>query len=1055
MPLRLGGHRGVARRLVLVRRVSSRRQIQASARAPSPTFATIPAVSSSTVDLADLARRLARRDGGAEANLQADVRTLLLYGGLNLDEDDLNAELEAQVGGGRRIDIEAGFTVIETKRDLRQGNVREEAEKQLTGYVRDRAQQLGQRYVGILTDGADWRLYHLGADDSLHEVSRFELSPTAPNVELLSVWLEGALATVESIQPTPKEIERRLGARSSAHALDYAELASLYAANKDHPTVQLKRELWARLLRTAFGTSFEDDAQLFVEHSLLVASAEVIAHAVVGLDPATLPPASILSGQRFQQAGISGVVEEDFFDWVLEVEGGERFVRALARRLMRFSWGAVEHDVMKVLYESVIAAEQRHKLGEYYTPDWLAERMVAEIVDSPLEQRVLDPACGSGTFLFHAVRRYLRAADDAGQPPAEAIGGASQHVFGIDVHPLAVTFARVTYLLAIGLDRLQAPGRPNIHVPVYLGDSVQWRTPGATLWTQEGLTIAVDDGAQLWDSNLHFPDRLLDDAGQFDRLVEELADRAANRKSGSAPPSLSATFARFGVHADDHGTIEQTFATMCRLHDEGRDHVWSYFVRNLARPTWLARPENHVDRLVGNPPWLAYRFMTPEMQASFRQMSDERGLWAGASVATHQDLSGLFLIRAAELYLKPGGRFGFVMPFAVLSRRQFAGFRRGRYATDAGELAIAFDTPWDMHRVKPNLFRVPPSVVLGARTGKSNPLPQEAEHWSGRLPGRNISWELAEPHLTRAATGIERASDVPLSPYHSRFTQGASLVPRMLVLVESAPSSPIGVAAGRRAIRSARSANEKQPWKSLPALEGTIESEFVRPVHLGATILPFRPLEPQLGVIPWSGSDLLDGEDSRLDLYPGLAEWWRKAEAIWESNKGANRLSLVGQIDFRRKLAAQFPAAPHRVLYTKGGQYLAAARIDDPRVVIDHKLYWATASTLDEARYLTAVLNSPALTQLVAPLQARGEHNPRDFDKVVWRLPIPLYDREDERHATLVALAEHAEEVAAGVDVDGIRTFQAQRRKIRAALDEAGIAGEIDAIVVDLAALPA
>lgn len=48
-----------------------------------------------------LAGRLARRDGGAEANLQADVQKLLLYGGLNLDETDLNVELEAPVGGGR------------------------------------------------------------------------------------------------------------------------------------------------------------------------------------------------------------------------------------------------------------------------------------------------------------------------------------------------------------------------------------------------------------------------------------------------------------------------------------------------------------------------------------------------------------------------------------------------------------------------------------------------------------------------------------------------------------------------------------------------------------------------------------------------------------------------------------------------------------------------------------------------------------------------------------------------------------------------------------------
>jgi hypothetical protein len=177
--------------------------------------------------------------------------------------------------------------------------VRAEAEVQLAGYVRDRAKEVGQRYVGILTDGADWRLYHLGTDETLHEVSGFDLSPTAPDSEALTVWLEGALATAEAIKPAPREIERRLGARSSAHALDSAELTALYEANADDPTVRLKRELWARLLRTAFGTSFEDDARLFVDHTLLVATAEIIAHAVVGLDPATLPPATVLSGQRF------------------------------------------------------------------------------------------------------------------------------------------------------------------------------------------------------------------------------------------------------------------------------------------------------------------------------------------------------------------------------------------------------------------------------------------------------------------------------------------------------------------------------------------------------------------------------------------------------------------------------------------------------------------------------------------------------------------------------------------------------------------------------------
>ena len=50
--------------------------------------------------------------------------------------------------------------------------------------------------------------------------------------------------------------------------------------------------------------------------------------------------------------------------------------------------------------------------------------------------------------------------------------------------------------------------------------------------------------------------------------------------------------------------------------------------------------------LVGNPPWLSYRFMPAEIQRTFRTLATERGPLAGAEVATHQDLSGLFVARA-------------------------------------------------------------------------------------------------------------------------------------------------------------------------------------------------------------------------------------------------------------------------------------------------------------------------------------------------------------------------------------------------------------------------
>jgi hypothetical protein len=108
--------------------------------------------------------------------------------------------------------------------------------------------------------------------------------------------------------------------------------------------------------------------------------------------------------------------------------------------------------------------------------------------------------------------------------------------------------------------------------------------------------------------------------------------------------------------------------------------------------------------------------------------------------------------------------------------------------------------------------------------------------WAGRLPSRQIDWATASEYLDGPVEGrVIRALDDGASPYHARFRQGATLVPRMLVTVEERPRGPLGVAAGQIRVRSARSPNEKQPWKTLPSLEGIVESRFVRPMHLGAT----------------------------------------------------------------------------------------------------------------------------------------------------------------------------------------------------------------------------
>jgi hypothetical protein len=266
----------------------------------------------------------------------------------------------------------------------------------------------------------------------------------------------------------------------------------------------------------------------------------------------------------------------------------------------------------------------------------------------------------------------------------------------------------------------------------------------------------------------------------------------------------------------------------------------------------------------------------------------------------------------------------------------------------------------------------------------------------------------------------------------------------MLIMVEEETPGPLQPKTSR-AVRSRRGRLDKEPWRSLADQTGVVEEIFLRRAYLGEHCLPFRMRLPAQAVIPYDGKKLLSGDDERIDRYSGLADWWRTAERTWIANRSSDRRTLLQQIDYIGQLSAQFPIAPIRVVYTKAGNYLTAALLTDPVGVIDHKLYWGVAATMEEARYLTALLNSPALGKLIEPYQSRGLFGPRDFDKYVWYAPIPEFNPSDERHRHLVKLAAEGETVAAGINLPEGLGFQQARRLVREALAELGTAEAIDA----------
>jgi len=93
------------------------------------------------------------------------------------------------------------------------------------------------------------------------------------------------------------------------------------------------------------------------------------------------------------------------------------------------------------------------------------------------------------------------------------------------------------------------------------------------------------------------------------------------------------------------------------------------------------------------------------------------------------------------------------------------------------------------------------------------------------------------------------------------------------------------------------------------------------------------------------------------------------------------------------------------------------------------------------------VLNSATVVARIVSMQPRGAGGPRHFDNLVWELPVPEYDRRETLHRELATAAARAEHVAAAVALrEGVH-FTTQRRAIRDALAEDGIAATIDGLV--------
>jgi hypothetical protein len=875
-----------------------------------------------------LLRHLATRPGHDE--VKADFQQLLIQE-FGIERGALKFERRVPEVHGR-LDALIGRTVFEAKSNL--DAEWRDVENKMPDYLADRQREEKEHFVGIGSDGLKWAVFEL-AGDKLNTVKRTTLNPDKGG-EFLA-WLDGALALKSSLPPDALTIRAELGHDSVAFHLVDTRLKALWDKLAAHPDTMLKRQLWGDLLRLVYGREIQGEA-LWFQHTFLVIVAKCVALAVMGLNEDD--PKRLLSGEAFAAAGINGAVESDFFDWVVSDPDGEALVRRIMNHVRRFRLAEVESDVLKILYESLIDRAERHGLGEYYTPDWLAAKIVRDAVDRPVEQRVLDPACGSGTFLFHAIRNFLKDAADSDMDPTRRAIEVCEHVAGMDIHPVAVIIARVTYLLALA--PALATRRGALSIPVYLGDTMQLSISEFIGGKELAIRVPPSPAGQNHSGEkngngrdqLDFPETFCRDPALFDKAIERMRSGSLEGLSRAqieaALYRLTEQHYRADVTQEQKLAIEdlgKTYVTFDRLRREHRDTIWAYVARNLSRPLAFSAGGGWAHVVVGNPPWLAFRYMSADLQKRFKEMAKGERVYVGGKFATQNDLSALFTVRATHLYLRSGGRIAFVLPLAALTRGQFERLRTGSFDS----ARIAWDKAWTMDDSVQPLLPVPSCVVFGRRRATSQQMPDKVNAYSGTLPYRDAPEKIADKvlKLVKNAPAPTEGTFEGGSEYRSAFRNGATLYPRMLCFVERKQAGRLGANPSAPLVASRRSNQEKPPWKDLPSINNAVEAEFLRPLMLGESILPFRVFRPFEIVAPLDANGkLLNAEAAANRGFTNLHVWMRRAEKLWDEHT-MSKASLIEQLDYFGKLSAQFPIAPLRVVYSKAGTQPAACLIRD------------------------------------------------------------------------------------------------------------------------------
>jgi len=746
-------------------------------------------------------------------------------------------------------------------------------------------------------------------------------------------------------------------------------------------------------------------------------------------------------GGIFRTLGIRNFLEGDFFKWYLYTWDSDvaRSIRTLLERLKDYDPGTLDvspeqaRDLLKKLYQRLMPREIRHDLGEYYTPDWLAEHVLNELgYEGQTDKRLLDPACGSGTFLVLAIKRLKKRCFREGLNEQETLETILNNIVGIDLNPLAVIAARTNYLLALG-DLLVHRTR-EIDIPVYLADSILTPAAGQKLFNQDRYEINTAVGQFDIPSCLRTHDQidnlcnLLEECVVNEVDADVFLDRAKN-----ALGIKDADWAGQSGGAGAEAILRDLYSKLTELHKDGLDGIWARILQNAFMPLFLGK----FNFIAGNPPWVNWQYLPEDYRRTSLSLWHFHGLIPPGGISSmlghsKMDMSMLMALVASDRLLRDEGRLGFVITQAIF-KMAGAGqpFRRFQLA-NSPEQPLRVERVHDLSDFQPFEKATNRTAVMVWRKGIATSYPVDYPLWQKTAARTSISQDatleevktltrrlpfvaepisetdLTSPWITGRPGAVHSArqviGDSDYTAHEGVNTGGANGVFWVRV-IHKRPDNMLVIQNVTEGIR-----------RQVEQVTAEVEPELVYPLLRGRDVSRWEAT-PSLHIIMtrlpgMAGRTFSEREIARR--YPRAQAYFRRFEAPLRARGDSvlRRLMQTGTPYYALGAVAEHTFARYKVVWREQASEFTVAAVVAPDGIVpipDHKLMYVSVESEDEAFFLAGALGNAISRYIVASYIL----NISTSTAILENLAIPRYDPTNKQHQSISDCSRRLHDTAA------------------------------------------